>query len=59
MHYKLKELGTFDCYKAYYDRQDESQKVLQEMFKKPSFQTFTEVRTVLAPAVCSRILIDS
>ncbi|GHJ88511.1 hypothetical protein NliqN6_4913 [Naganishia liquefaciens] len=38
----LKELGTFDCYKAYYDRQDESQRALQAMFKKQSFQTFTE-----------------
>ncbi|KAJ9106135.1 hypothetical protein QFC21_001277 [Naganishia friedmannii] len=42
---KLKDLGTFDCYKAYYDRQDESQKVLQEMFRRSSFQTFTEVRS--------------
>lgn len=41
--HQLKELGTFDGYKAYYDRQDESQIALQEMFKRQSFQTFTEV----------------
>lgn len=40
--FQLKELGTFDCYKTYYDRQDESQRALQAMFKKQSFQTFTE-----------------
>lgn len=41
--HQLKNLRTLECYRTYYDRQDESQRSFQSMSKRPSFETFTEV----------------
>lgn len=40
---QFKEAHTFQPYRAYLEKQDESQRTLQAMMKKPTFATFAEV----------------
>lgn len=38
----MKEANTFDCYRTYYDKQDDSRKVFNAQLRRQPFETFTE-----------------
>lgn len=38
----MKEANTFDCYRTYYDKQDESRRSFNSMIKRQQFEHFTE-----------------
>lgn len=42
----MKEATTFDCYRTYYDKQDDSRKVFNAQLRRQPFETFTEVSPI-------------